>query len=149
MSKGSGEACEHASLLPNTRDDQMMNTLHYSSTNGKVTIQQGDSTQETSRSGAEATDRSRTFSDDRLESASLMGSVVQPQDLQELMANLEKATVLVRRYLQDNPVADLARKYVQTRVMHGPLTLSSFSMCAKGVGGGGGDSERERERERW
>ena len=96
----------------------MMNTLRYSTTNGNVTIQEGASPILVTQKGESPrleVNRHRTHSDiNDPETSSLMGSIVQPQDLQELMANLEKATVLVRRYLKDNPEVTLgARRYVQ------------------------------------
>lgn len=100
-------------------EDHMMTTLHYSSINGNVTIQEGASPILVTSKSGEAQEVNRhsmhsTNSDNDPERSSLLGSVVQPQDLQELMANLEKATVLVRRYLKDNPEMTFgARRYVQ------------------------------------
>lgn len=114
MSKSDGE---HKSLLgtspkePERKREQMMSTLRYSSTNGNVTVQHehgGEGAGDMPHPLDIVPDRASnsrhdsTLSRDGLENTSLLGSVVQPQDLQELMANLEKATKLVKRYLQDN-----------------------------------------------
>ena len=95
---------EHRSLLGTPKKermdtDQLMSTLRYSATSGNVTVQRGDTH---ARDGADKVDRHSTMSAEGLENASLLGSVVQPQDLKELMGNLERATMLVKRYLTDN-----------------------------------------------
>ena len=86
----------------------MLGTIvNYSATNGNVGIQQGDPNQQTVIKPSPELSRHSVMS---LENASLLGSVVQPQDLQELMSNLERATGLVKRYLQENQGVDFGRK---------------------------------------
>ena len=109
----SRKTVEKAPLVAD-EEDQIMNTLRYSATNGNMTIQEGASAILVNpKREAHEVNRHSTHSDTDQENASLLGSIVQPQDLQELMANLEKATVLVRRYLKDNPEVTFgARRYV-------------------------------------
>lgn len=86
-------------LLLETERSGEENTLHYSATNGHVTIQHREMT---SKKGVADFSRHSALSGESLSTASMLGSVVQHQDLQELMSNLERATKLVKRYLQDN-----------------------------------------------
>ena len=78
------------------------NTLRYSATNGHVAIQQRELTPKSSKKGVADLSRHSALSGDSLSTGSMLGSVVQPQDLQELLSNLERATTLVKRYLQEN-----------------------------------------------
>ena len=87
------------------------NTLHYSATNGHVAIQQREMTPKTSKKGVADLNRHSVLSGDSLSTASMLGNVVQYQDLQELMNNLERATRLVKRYLQENQVLNTDRRY--------------------------------------
>lgn len=128
MSQRSGENAP----LVSDEENQIMNTLRYSATNGNVTIQEGASpVLVTSKSEAQEVNKHSmhsTHSDNDPENSSLMGSVVQPQDLQELMANLEKATVLVRRYLNDNPEVTFGeRRYVQLNASAG--NMQDIELC--------------------
>ena len=101
---------EKKSLLEANRSKED-DRLHYSATNGHVTIQQRELTPTTSRKGVADISRRSALSGDGSYNASMLGSVVQPQDLQELMSNLERATGLVKRYLQENQGLDTGRKY--------------------------------------
>ena len=100
--------------LVDVEKEQMMTTIRgYSSiSDNNASVQTKDGTP-----GAKGFDQvsrhSAAPSVDGLENASLLGSMVQPQDLQELMGNLEKATLLVKRYLENSQGMDFgARKYV-------------------------------------
>ena len=98
-------------LLLESEQSREENTLHYSATNGHVTIQQREMTPRTSKKGVADLNRHSALSGDSLSTASMLGNVVQHQDLQELMSNLERATKLVKRYLQENQVLNTDRRY--------------------------------------
>lgn len=98
-------------LLLETEQSRGENTLHYSATNGHVAIQHRELTPRTSKKGvADVGGRHSALSGDSLNTASMLGSVVQHQDLQELMSNLERATKLVKRYLQENQGLNMERR---------------------------------------
>ena len=98
-------------LLLEAEQSREDNTLHYSATNGHVAIQHRDLTPKSSKKGVADLSRHSALSGDSLSTASVLGSVVQPQDLQELMSNLERATALVKRYLQENQGLSTERRY--------------------------------------
>ena len=98
-------------LLLEAEQSREENTLHYSATNGHVAIQHREMTPRTSKKGVADFSRHSALSGDSLNSASMLGSVVQHQDLQELMSNLERATGLVKRYLQENQGLSTDRRY--------------------------------------
>ena len=107
-------SCEKSSLLE--AEPQLMSTIRYSTVNSNVTVQQHEQGARDAKKGGGGFDqesRRSALSVDGLENASLLGSMVPPQDLQELMGNLEKATLLVKRYLENNQALDYGpRKYV-------------------------------------
>ena len=110
-------------LLLESEQSREENTLHYSATNGHVTIQQREMTPRTSKKGVADLNRHSALSGDSLSTASMLGNVVQQQDLQELMSNLERATKLVKRYLQENQVLNTDRRYGKL------CRISSKSQC--------------------
>ena len=96
-------SAEQKSLLETDKSREADNTLHcYSATNSHAAIQHREMTPVTTKPRLTTENRLSAFSGDSLTSASMLGSVVQPRDLQELMSNLERATGLVKRYLQEN-----------------------------------------------
>ena len=68
-------------------------------------------TPRTSKKGVADLNRHSALSGDSLSTASMLGNVAQYQDLQELMSNSERATRLVKRYLQENQVLSTDRRY--------------------------------------
>ena len=103
-------------LLLAAEQSKEEHTLHYSATNGRVSIQHRDMTPKTAVKGVADFSRHSALSGDSLSTASMLGSVVQHQDLHELMSNLERATKLVKRYLQDNQGLDTNKRY--DNIMH-------------------------------
>ena len=98
-------------LLLESEQSREDNTLHYSATNRHVAIQQREMTPRTSKKGVADLNRHSALSGDSLSTASMLGNVAQYQDLQELMSNSERATRLVKRYLQENQVLSTDRRY--------------------------------------